>query len=54
MAARHGVPVVENKPLARTLYRRVKVGGFVPTALFEATAIVLAEAYRRSGRRRAA
>ncbi len=51
MAARHGVPMVENRPLARSLFRRVKVGGFVPTALFEATAVVLAEGYRRRGRR---
>lgn len=54
MAARHAVPIVENRPLARSLYRRVKVGAFVPGALFEAVAIVLAEAYRRSGRRRTA
>jgi flagellar biosynthetic protein FlhB len=54
IAARHGVPIIENKPLARTLFRRVKVGSYVPTALFEATAIVLAEAYRRTRRRAAA
>lgn len=51
-AGRHGVPVVENKPLARSLFRRVRVGQFVPTALYEAVAVVLAVAYRR--RRRAA
>lgn len=54
VAARHGVPVVENRPLARSLHRRTKVGSYVPNALYEATAIVLAEAYRRRGRRRAA
>jgi flagellar biosynthesis protein FlhB len=54
MAARHGVPIIENRPLARSLFQRVKVGGFVPNALYEATAVVLAEAYRRGGRRRAA
>jgi flagellar biosynthesis protein FlhB len=54
LAARHGVPVIENRPLARSLYRRSKVGSFVPNALYEATAIVLAESYRRRGRRRAA
>lgn len=54
MASRHGVPIVENRPLARSLFQRVKVGGFVPNALYEATAVVLAEAYRRGGRRRAA
>jgi flagellar biosynthetic protein FlhB len=50
-ARRNGVPVIENKPLARTLYRRVKLGGFVPANLFEAVAAVLAVAYRRRPRR---
>ena len=52
-AYRNGITVLEDKPLARTLYRRVKVGHFVPTALFEAVATVLAVAYRRRGRRKA-
>jgi flagellar biosynthetic protein FlhB len=51
-ARRHGVPVLERKPLARALYRSVKVGKFVPANLYEAVAVVLAIAYRR--RRRAA
>lgn len=50
-AFRHGVLVTENKPLARSLYRTCKVGQFVPTALYEAVAVVLATAYRRAGRR---
>ena len=49
-AGRHGVPITENKPLARALYRQVKVDGYVPGALYEAVAVVLAVAYRRSGR----
>ncbi len=49
-AARHGVPITENKPLARALYRQVRVDGYVPGALYEAVAVVLAVAYRRSGR----
>jgi flagellar biosynthetic protein FlhB len=53
-ARRNGVPLIENKPLARSLYRRVKVGGFVPANLFEAVAAVLAVAYRRRPRRRVA
>lgn len=53
-AHRHGVPVIEHRPLARSLYRRVKVGQFIPAALYEAAAVVLAEAYRRRPRRRAA
>ena len=50
-AYRNGVPVVEDKPLARALFRKTKVGQFVPGALFEAVAVVLAVAYRRRGRR---
>lgn len=50
VAARHGVPMTEDVPLARALYRQTKVGHFVPAALFEAVAVVLATAYRRRGR----
>ncbi|HSK97475.1 MAG TPA: EscU/YscU/HrcU family type III secretion system export apparatus switch protein [Euzebyales bacterium] len=46
-ARRHGVLVTQDVPLARTLYRRVKLGEFVPHALFEAVAVVLALVYRR-------
>ncbi len=50
-AYRHGIVVVENKPIARALFRTVKLDHFVPAALFEAVATVLAVAYRRRGRR---
>lgn len=50
IAHRHGVTVTEDKPLARALYRRCKLDGYVPAALFEAVAVVLALAYRRTGR----
>ena len=40
------VPVLENKPLARSLYRTVKVGAFIPESLFQAVAEVLAYVYR--------
>ena len=50
MAARHGVPIVEQRPLARALYRQVKVGKLIPVSLYEAAAVVLAEALRRRGR----
>ena len=49
-AHRHGIPVTEDVPTARALYRQCKVGQVVPSALFEAVAIVLAIAWRRSGR----
>jgi len=50
-AYRNGVVVIEDKPLTRALYRTVKVDGYVPGALFEAVAVVLAVAYRRTGRK---
>lgn len=46
-ARRHGVMVIENKPLARALFRRVKLDQYVPQELYEAVAIVLATVYRR-------
>jgi flagellar biosynthetic protein FlhB len=46
-----GVPIVENRPLARALFRGVKVGRSVPEALFQAVAEVLAYVYRLDRRR---
>ncbi|MCP4572103.1 MAG: flagellar biosynthesis protein FlhB [bacterium] len=40
------VPVLENKPLARALYRQVEVGKTIPEHLFQAVAEVLAYVYR--------
>lgn len=45
-AARHQVPMLENKPLARMLYKYGKVGGEVPAQLYVAVAEVLAWVYR--------
>jgi len=49
-ARHHGRVVTEDPPLARSLYRRCKIGDHVPTALYEAVAAVLAAAYRRYGK----
>lgn len=51
LAADAGVPLVENVPLARTLYKSVKVGQYVPRALYQAVAEVLAYVYRLKNRR---
>lgn len=51
IARREGVPVVENPPLARALYRLVPVGREVPAALYRAVAEVLAYVYAVRGRR---
>lgn len=45
-ARRHGVPVMEQKALARALYAGVKVGREVPEKLYQAVAEVLAWIYR--------
>jgi flagellar biosynthetic protein FlhB len=46
VAREHGVPVVENKPLARTLYKSVDIGRPIPPDLYRAVAEVLAYVYR--------
>ncbi len=41
-----GIPVVENKPLARTIYKTMKIGQVIPRELFNAVAEVLAYVYK--------
>ncbi|MDR3606772.1 MAG: flagellar biosynthesis protein FlhB [Oligoflexia bacterium] len=50
IAAEAGIPLVENVPLARTLYKTVKVNQAVPKVLYQAVAEVLAYVYRLKGR----
>lgn len=50
LARFHGIPIVEDIPLARLLYKRVKVGRQVPAETFKAVAAVLAFVYRVLGR----
>ncbi len=56
IATRAGVPVKSEPPLARQLYRSVKVGRTIPEELFRAVAKVLAWVYRnrKHGARRSA
>jgi flagellar biosynthetic protein FlhB len=46
LAARHQVPILENKPLARFMFKHCKVGGEIPAQLFAAVAEILAWVYR--------
>jgi flagellar biosynthetic protein FlhB len=41
-ARSHGVPIIENKPLAQTLFRTAEIGETIPAPLFGAVAEVLA------------
>lgn len=50
LAREHGIPIVEDVPLARLLWRRVKVGRAVPVETYKAVAAVLAFVYRALGR----
>lgn len=42
----HGIPVVENPPLAQALYRATEVGQSIPAKLYTAVAEILAFIYR--------
>jgi flagellar biosynthetic protein FlhB len=42
-----GVPIVENPPLAQSLYRTVEVGQSIPVELYAAVAAILAYLYRQ-------
>lgn len=47
-----GVPVVENPPLARSLYRAVEPGQSIPTELYAAVAAILAYLFRQEAEER--
>lgn len=46
LAEQNGIPVIENKPLARALAEGAKVGKMIPMDLYQAVAKVLAIVYR--------
>lgn len=51
IAEEHGVPIVEDPPLARALHASVEVGREIPEEFFQAVAQLLAFVYRVAGRR---
>jgi flagellar biosynthetic protein FlhB len=46
IAAKYQIPIIENKPLARMLFKHGRVGGEIPAQLYAAVAEVLAWVYR--------
>lgn len=46
LAAEHGVPMVENKPVARALFKFGRVGRAIPIELYQAVADILAFVYK--------
>jgi flagellar biosynthetic protein FlhB len=52
IAKESGVPIVENKPLARALYAEVEIGDIIPETYYQAIATVLAHVYKINEERR--
>jgi len=48
----HGIPVLENPPLAQALYHTVEVGSSIPSALYTAVAEILAFVFRAEAQAR--
>ncbi len=46
IAREHNIPIIENKPLARTIFKTLKVGQMIPRELYAAVAEVLSYVYR--------
>ena len=46
LAQQHNIPMVENRPLAHTLYKTVDVGQYIPADLYKAVAEILAYVYK--------
>jgi flagellar biosynthesis protein FlhB len=46
IARQHGIPVIEDKPLARALFKMCDIGQMIPAKLFKAVAEVLAHIYK--------
>jgi flagellar biosynthetic protein FlhB len=51
IARKHSIPVIENKPLARSLYQLVDMGEVIPESLYRAVAEVLAYVYGLKGKK---
>ncbi|MDQ6963462.1 MAG: flagellar biosynthesis protein FlhB, partial [Mariprofundales bacterium] len=49
VATEHDIPIRENRPLARSLFKHVEIGQEIPEELFEAVAVILAEIYQMRG-----
>jgi flagellar biosynthetic protein FlhB len=50
IAIAHGVPIYENKPLARSLFDLAEVGEAIPESLYKAVAEILSYVYRLRGK----
>ncbi len=53
IARENDIPIMENRPLAQEMYRRLDVGDIVPEDLFYAVSLVYAELYKKKRLRQA-
>jgi len=53
IAKEHEILLVENRPLAQELYKRLEIGDMIPEDLYRAVSLVYAELYRARDERRA-
>ncbi len=51
IAKEHNIPIVENKPLARAMYKSMEIGHVIPRELFAAVAEVLAYVFKLKRKR---
>jgi flagellar biosynthesis protein FlhB len=51
LARDNGVPIIENKPLARGLFAEVEIGEIIPEKFYQVMAIVFAEVYQMEGKK---
>ena len=52
IALQHGIPIVERRPLARSLYKDVAINQEIPPAYYKAVAEILAYVFRLSAMNR--
>ena len=45
IAKQNDVPIIENRPLARALYKEVEIGDIIPEEYYQALAVILAKVY---------
>lgn len=52
VAKEHGIPIMENKPLARSMYKDVEIGEYIPADLYKAIAEILALVYEMNKKKK--
>lgn len=52
IAMENDIPILENKPLARTMYKEVEIGEYIPMKLYKAIAEILALVYEMNEKKK--